>query len=128
MGIGVRPHPRLGSTVPQELYGLDLQEGGLTHSLQGAPVIVARGSLTGPEGLDERGRSLSAQALSLVRAAIKHGSMQHAFCRTASAAPEGPTKEHLPGSDLQSQLRSTSRQDESVLTREALRRIITAEA
>ena len=53
-------------TVPQELYGLDPQEGDLTHSLQGAPVIVARGTLTGPEGLDERGRSLSAQALSLI--------------------------------------------------------------
>ena len=54
--------------------------------------------------------------------------MHHAFCRTASAAPEGPIKEHPPGSDLQSQLRPTPRLDESVLTREALRRIITAEA
>ena len=48
--------------------------------------------------------------------------------RTASAVPEGPTKEHPTGPDLQSQLRTTPRQDERVLTREALRRIITAEA
>ena len=115
-------------TVPQELYGLDPQEGDLTHSMQGAPVIVARGAITGPEGLDERGRSLSAQALSLIRAAIKHGSMHHAFCRSAVAAPEGPPREHLPGPDFQSQLCATSRQDESVLTRGALRKIITAEA
>ena len=115
-------------TIPQELYGLDPQEGDLTHSMQGAPVIVARGAFTGPDGLDERGRSLSAQALSLIRAAIKHGSMHHAFCRSAVAAPEGPPREHLPGPDLQSQLRATSRQNESALTREALRKIITAEA
>ena len=115
-------------TVPQELYGLDPQEGDITHSMQGAPVIVARRAPTGPEGLDEQGRSLSAQALSLSRAAIKHGSMHHAFCRSAVAAPEGPPREHHPGPDLQSQLRATSRQNESGLTREALRKIITAEA
>ena len=128
MGLRAHPQSRLDYTAPQELYGLDPQEGDLTHSMQGAPVIVARGALTGPEGLDERGRSLSAQALSLIRAAIKHGSMHHAFCRSAVAVPEGPLKEHHPGPDLQSQLRATFRQDESVLTREALRRIITAEA
>ena len=33
-------------TVPQELYSLDPQEGDLTHSVQGAPVIVARGAFT----------------------------------------------------------------------------------
>lgn len=115
-------------TVPQELYGLDRQEGDPTHSMQGAPIIVARGALTGPEGLDEQGQSLSAQALSFIRAAIKHGSMRHAFCRSAVAAPEGPPREHHPGPDLQSQLRTTSRQDESVLTREAFRKVISAEA
>ena len=96
--------------------------------MQGAPVIVARGALTGPEGLDERGRSLSAQALNLIRAAMKHGSMHHAFCRSAIAVPEGTPREHPQGPDLQSQLRATPKQDENILTREALRRIITAEA
>ena len=94
-------------TVPQELYGLDPQEGDLTHSMQGAPVVVARGALKGPEGLDERGRSLSAQALNLIRAAIRHGSVHHAFCRSATAAPEGTPGGHNQGPDPQSQLKAT---------------------
>ena len=96
--------------------------------MQGAPVVVARGAFTGPKGLDERGRSLSAQALSIIRAAIKHGLVHHAFCRSATAVPEGTPGGHHQGPDLQSQLKATPQQDERVLTREALRRIITAEA
>ena len=78
--------------------------------------------------MDERGRSLSAQALSLIRAAIRHGSVHHAFCRSATAVPEGTPGGHHQGPDLQSQLKATPQQDENILTRETLRRIITAEA
>ena len=81
-------------TVPQELYGLDPREGDLTHSMQGAPVIVARGALTaGPEGLDERGTSLSAQALSLIRAPL---STARCTTGTTSSAvrPSPPPKGH----------------------------------
>ena len=116
-------------TVPQELYGLDPQEGDLTHSLQGTPVIVARGTFAGPEGLDDRGRSLSAQALSLIRAAVKHGSVQHAFCRSPPTSPDVILpEEYHAAPDLQSQLKATSPRDETLLTREALRRLITVEA
>ena len=79
--------------VHQELYGLDPQAGDLTHPMQGAPVVVARGALTGPEGSDERGRSLNAQALNLIRAAIRHGSAHHDFCAVRPGPPPFP-KEH----------------------------------
>ena len=128
MGLRAHPQSRLDYTAPQELYGLDPQEGDITHSMQGALVIVVRGAFTGPEGLDERGRSLSAQALSLIRATITHGSTHHACCRSAVAVPQGTPREHHQGPDLQSQPKATLQQDGHVLTREAFRRSIAVEA
>ena len=114
--------------VPQEVYRLDPGEGDLTQSMQGSPVIIARGALPGAEGFDDRGRTLSAQALSLIRAAIRHGSVQHPFCRSVNGAPlKSPREPTSPAHDSQTQLK-TPTQGESALTREALRRLITCEA
>jgi len=98
---------------------------------QGAPVIVARGPMPTSEGLDYRGQSPSAQSLALIRAAVRHGSVQHPCCWSPVNDTSPPGERVDPGGDggdLQSQLKPPTPIDAGNLTREALRRRIAVEA
>eukprot|EP00972_Heterocapsa_arctica_P081085 11948113-Heterocapsa_arctica.AAC.1 len=69
--------------------------------MQGATVVVVIGSLGEYlEGVDDQGRTLSAQGVTLIREAARHGSLDRQFCRPqVMAEMERQTPVPAPGLD-----------------------------